>query len=107
MVNNNTKIIIERISQYANGAREIKIFIDGQLIGSIKNGETKEFIIKPGNREVLAKIDWCRTLPISFNIEQNMSARFELGSRLQGFRLSLAFFYALFDTKNFIYLEKK
>lgn len=52
-------IKIERKSRYINAMRNYKIYIDEQQVGTIANGETKEFETTAGEHTVVAKIDWC------------------------------------------------
>ena len=52
------KIKIKRTKEYNNMLRDFIILIDGQEIGKIANGETKDFEILPGHYIIKAKIDW-------------------------------------------------
>ncbi len=54
-------IKIQRTNQYINGARDYKIYIDGQKVGTIANGELKQFETTAGEHTVVAKIDWCKS----------------------------------------------
>jgi hypothetical protein len=53
------KIIIARKSEWNNKLREIGLYIDGAKVGTIRDGQTKEFEVEGGEHEVYAKIDWC------------------------------------------------
>ncbi len=66
-----TKIKIERNSEWNNKAREIGIYIDGEKVGTINDGETQDYAIENGEHEVYAKIDWCRSQKIKLNIAEN------------------------------------
>ncbi len=107
MSTNNSTIIIERTSQRANRMRSINIYDDKQLIGSVKNGETKEFSIAPGSHELSAKIDWCKTAPLKLTINPGEKITLSLGSDLTGLKQLAVLYYIIFDTKNFIYLREK
>jgi len=37
--------------------RNFKIYLDGNIIGEIGNGETKDSEIEPGKHKLIAKID--------------------------------------------------
>ena len=65
------KIKIQRASKYANKIRDYKIFIDGQNVGTISDGETKEFEVMPGKRTVTAKIDWCCSPDFVIDVSAN------------------------------------
>jgi hypothetical protein len=71
---------ITRQSEYANRMRAIKIFVDAICIGTIENGETKEFEIAKGSHEVQAKIDWCTSNKVTFSINQNDTKSFTMNS---------------------------
>ncbi len=62
-------IKIRRSSEYINKMRAIKILVDGKEIGSIADGETKEFKTAEGQHKIEAKIDWCGSPELSFNIK--------------------------------------
>ncbi|WP_299114607.1 hypothetical protein [uncultured Winogradskyella sp.] len=73
-----SKIIINRISEFENRARKIKLQIDGEILGEIKNGEELTFEISPGHHYIQAKIDWCTSNLIETHIEENSKIKFEL-----------------------------
>jgi hypothetical protein len=101
-----SRIVIQRTRQYANSARSIGIYINGQKTGLIKNGEQKEFNVPAGKIELFAKIDWCKTKPAVLNLQEGQTATFELGSPLKGWKIFLSFWYALFNTSNWLYLKR-
>ena len=54
-----SKLIIKRVSEWKNKMRDIRIYLDGNKIGTIRNGEIKGFEIEPGQHSLKAKIDRC------------------------------------------------
>jgi len=52
------KLIIKRRSEFINWSRDFIIYINGQKVGTIANGETEEFDIPDGENILKAKIDW-------------------------------------------------
>ena len=50
---------MKRKSQWANKMRDIGLYLNGEKIGALDDGETKEFEIEPGLHRLSAKIDWC------------------------------------------------
>ena len=52
-------IKITRTKEWNNRLREIGIYMDKQEIGTISNGETKEFDVSTGQHTFNAKINWC------------------------------------------------
>ncbi len=75
-------IRLKRTSEYNNRMRDYKIFIDGQQVGTIANGETKDFPATEGQHTVTAKIDWCSSPNISVDINDNQTKNLKVG----GFR---------------------
>ncbi len=100
-------IEIKRVKQYANKARAIGIYINGQKVDTIKDGETKSFELNPGNNEIFAKIDWCKTKPLKIDNTGNESLQLELGSNLSGWKLLLGIYYIIFNTSEYLYLKRK
>ena len=72
-----TKLIITRSSEWNNRARNYGIYLDNNKIGTIANGETKEF--DSGNHNINGKIDWCTSPKIEFSIQENESKEIEMG----------------------------
>lgn len=70
-------IKITRTSEYSNRMRDYQIFIDGQKVGTIANGETKEFEISTGQHSIVAKIDWCSSPELLF--DSNDTTTFKVG----------------------------
>jgi len=66
------KLRITRKSEYFNWTRDYRIYLNGQKIGTIGSGETKEFDIPEGENILKAKIDWCgsQNFQISLNKDE-------------------------------------
>lgn len=53
-------ITFKRPKRFTNGFRNYKILLDGKLLGTIANGETKTFVTEAvGKHQLHATIDWC------------------------------------------------
>ena len=72
-------IKIKRTSEWVGMARNYKVFIDGQFVGKIANGATKEFPIPPGQHTVVVKIDWCSSPSVFINIETHETKHMTAG----------------------------
>ncbi|MBP1841743.1 hypothetical protein [Formosa algae] len=94
------KIRVERNSEWNNKARAIGIYIDGEKVGTINDGETQEYELENGKHEIFAKIDWCSSPKIELNIAQNESKTI----KLSGFKYSKWIFPALLGIMLFYYL---
>ena len=47
--------------------RSINLYLDGEKIGAIGNGKTREFTLEPGEHRLEARIDWCGSQPLQIN----------------------------------------
>ncbi len=74
------KIVIKRTNEFINRFRNYKIFIDGQQVGTIGNGETKEFLVSIGQHSLIAKIDWCTSQELQINIDENEIKNIQVSS---------------------------
>ena len=78
------KLIISRKLEWNNKLRQIGIYMDGQKIGTIGNGEIKTFDVPDGNHSIKAKIDWCGSRESAFSISGEEKKYF----KLSGFKYS-------------------
>ena len=97
-------LIIKRTSEWNNRMRNIGIYLDGEKIGVIGNGEIKEFEIEPGEHTLNSKIDWCGSEPLTFNLTENEIKRIELsgfkfGKFLMPIGLIISIVYLAFGEK--------
>lgn len=60
---NKTKIIVSRSSEWVNRLRTYKVFINGTQVGSLKNGSSEEFEVQPGSNSIQCKVDWYSSQP--------------------------------------------
>ncbi len=74
-----TKLIITRTSEWNNMARDYGIYLDSKKIGTIANGETKEFDLDSATHKINGKIDWCKSSTIEFKIPENESKEMQIG----------------------------
>jgi hypothetical protein len=65
---NKTKIIITRSSEWMNRLRSYTIFIDGMPAGFVKNGSSEEFIVTPGVHKLQAKLGFFYSKEFSANV---------------------------------------
>lgn len=72
-------IILNRTSEYVNRLRNYGVYIDGKKVGTIANGDTKEFVVTPGHHSIVTKIDWCSSKTITFDIGHDEIKEFKVG----------------------------
>jgi len=99
-----TKLVINRTSEWNNMMREVGIYLDGEKIGVIGNGEIKEFEIEPGEHTLKSKIDWCGSVPLKMNLTENETKQvelsgFKLGKFLMPMGLIISIIYFAFGEK--------
>jgi hypothetical protein len=59
--------------------RDYKIFIDGKQVGTIANGETKDFPTTVGQHIVTAKVDWCSSPELSIELKESQTSSLKVG----------------------------
>lgn len=77
-------LIITRSYEYNNMARNYGIYLDGKKIGTIANGQTKEFDVTEGTHKINGKIDWCKSPTIAVTFTKDKSAEIEIGGFKHG-----------------------
>ena len=97
---------IARDSGYADRARAYQVILDGHKIGEIKNGWTQRFPVTPGQHRIWLKIDWCGSKEITFAIAENDEITLQAKSNLRGFKVMAALWYAIFDRRSYLMLER-
>jgi hypothetical protein len=63
--------VIVRSNEYMNRFRGFNLYLNGKKLGDIFNNEKEEFEIPEGDHQLVAKIDWCSSPAINFNVTGN------------------------------------
>ena len=103
-----TKLIVTRAAEWNNKARKFGIYLNEKKIGTIADGETKEFEIKPGNHKINGKVDWCKSPMLEFDITANESKEIQIAGYKHGqliMRISLAIILVYFLLKHIFEIE--
>jgi hypothetical protein len=88
--------------------RAFKVYLNGELLVKILDGETKVFEINKGVHEVWAKIDWCKTKPFKLEVKTGSMINLELGSNLKGPKmLYMSSYYTFFKPSQYLYLKNQ
>ena len=95
------KIIINRSTEFSNLLRSIEIYLGKTKIGELKNGQSKEFEVEPGEYQLIAKIDWCCSNKIDLKIDNNETLRYNLSGRNPLFGL----YYITFGKNSYLKLK--
>ncbi len=98
---------IRRKSQAAGRFRKYRIFIDGKLGASVKNGETVSLLLHEGRHEIQARLDWYRSRKLPVEIGTNETVDLECGDHCKGLGFMLAAFYSIVPVHGMsIYVKK-
>lgn len=73
------KVIIQRTNEFNNRLRGYGIYIDGNKVGTISNGQAEEYVVTPGTHTLIAKIDWCTSPEITFDVKEDDKKYFRVG----------------------------
>lgn len=97
---------ITRDKGYADLVRTYIVMVDGKKIGELRNGESKEFAISPGDHSITAKIDWCSSKTLRFHVKDGDTLSFDICSNLRGLKILLVLWYALFERDSYLQIEE-
>ncbi len=82
-----TKIKITRVNEKINAQRTIAIYLDEELVGTIANGRSEEMSITPGKHTLRARIDWCGSVNLPFELLEGERKEFTLSAFVAATRL--------------------
>lgn len=72
------KLLIKRNSEWANKMRPFDLYLNGIKIAEIKDKQLLSFEIPEGKYQLIAKVDWCGSKPLNFQIKKEETRRIEL-----------------------------
>jgi hypothetical protein len=99
---------IRRAKEFADYLRSYTILLDGDKLGEIKNGETREFPISPGQHQLRMKIDWCGSMTIPFVAATDSEILdFSVRSNLKGSGGLAALYYLIFKPNEWIVVDRE
>ena len=61
-----TSIRVVRDSGYADCLRAYGVYLDGEAICKLRNGQAKQWPVSPGPHSISVRIDWCCPKAIEF-----------------------------------------
>lgn len=65
-----TTIQITRPGEWQNRIRKYKVYIDKEHVGTLANGETKDFFVSEGAHTVQVKMSWYGSAPYHCNLNE-------------------------------------
>ena len=85
-----------------NYLRKLKIFVDDEIVCLISVGETVHLKLPEGPHQISVKIDWCKTEPITIEIDNARNTQLICGSTFNDWKC--IFTWAV-DPKNYLYVR--
>ncbi|QYA26894.1 hypothetical protein G3I01_15780 [Gramella sp. MT6] len=73
-----SKLIIKRDSEWANKMRSFDLYLNGRKFAEIKDRQLLTYTIPEGKYQLIAKIDWCGSKPMNFEIGKDEEKRIEV-----------------------------
>lgn len=74
------QLIVKRKKAVVDRNRNYSVFLDGDKIALIPNGEELTFNINPGKHIISAKVDWNSSNAIVFEVQENDIIHFTLST---------------------------
>ena len=81
------------------------VYLDGELIGKIKNDSTLMFKVNEGKHILHLKVLWMKSRSIAFTKDVN-NTYFTCGSNIKGTQNLTYSFWPDVENENYIYLDK-
>lgn len=97
-----TGIRLRRPKRWADKLRAYRVFVDGDKVGTIRQGEDRFFPLKPGTHEVVLWIDWCRSNRLVVDIAEREEVQMECG----GHSPFAVFYYATLGRASYLTLDE-
>ena len=107
MLDRKTKIILTRKKSMLNRLRGFTVLIDGQKVGSIKNGATEEFPVSYGTHKIECKINWAGSTEYEVNVREGESSYLQVRSGLKFFWILYIMILAVLGTQVYFIVNKK
>jgi len=86
--------------------RAYQIFLDGKRISTIRNGQTKELSVSPGQHELSARIDWCGSNALRFTISEGEKPVFLIQSNFRKEHVLMSLWTILFERNSYVNLDR-
>jgi hypothetical protein len=66
-------------NRWVDRSRAYKVLIDGEMVGEVRHGESRDFQVPPGRHQLRLKIDWTSSKTIDCELGAGDEAKFRCG----------------------------
>ncbi|MCB0399311.1 MAG: hypothetical protein KDD26_06720 [Winogradskyella sp.] len=84
-------VTINRISEYENRFRKIRLEVKGKLVAKINNGEKQKLELSNGKHYIQAKIDWCTSNILEVELIEDINIKLMKGKGSALYRTTFGF----------------
>jgi hypothetical protein len=98
---------IVRRKQYADLLRRYRLFVGESCVACLAARESFEVHLPPGQYELLARIDWCRSNKLEVELVGEETTVVEVGSNVYGWRLFAALLFVSLLRHRYLYMQKR
>ncbi|MDR0228054.1 MAG: hypothetical protein LBI72_03205 [Flavobacteriaceae bacterium] len=98
-----SRVIIRRRKSFIERFRNFNIYLDGDKVMSVKNGEQVTLNISPGKHLIIVKIDWNTSNSIIFDIKEGQTIQYKVF--VDGF--FKAFYHAIARPNKYLILKEE
>ena len=86
--------------------RSYEIVIDGEVVATVRAGQTVTVPVVTGSHTLRVRIDWCGSEEIGFEVRAGEHIKFECGSNLNGWRVLIGFYYIFARRQEYVWLRR-
>jgi hypothetical protein len=87
--------------------RAYKVVVDGNVVGEIHNGESKDFDVAPGTHNLMLKVDWCHSRELPFDLSPGRDLEIDCTPSARGWAVLLSLYFVLFKRTDYIDLQPR
>jgi hypothetical protein len=103
--NDMASLYITREGHWFDRFRDYRIMLDGTEVARVGRDEKVRVRVSPGWHKLYAKIAWCTSKEVSFELLDHEERRFEVGSNTTPARLLIPFFPFVYSG-DYLYLRE-
>ncbi len=107
MISGSGNLSIRRVSFFADRRRRYRVFVDGQKVGLLGDGDGPLIVqVSPGPHNLCVKIDWCSSNTLRVDVKPGQRLVAECGSNAQGANVFMMLLYTLVKIHDYLWLRQ-